>query len=57
MRKPVFLALLILCGCVASPVKLTPEEQAIRVYTEEPECSFKNYGVVSGQLTACITGL
>ena len=49
MRKPVFLALLILYGCVASPVKLTPEEQAVRVYAEEPECSFENYGVVSVQ--------
>ena len=36
-------------GCVASPVDLTPTEQAVRVYSEAPDCDYENFGLVSAQ--------
>jgi hypothetical protein len=39
----------ILSACVASPIDLTPTEQAVRVYTDEPDCEYENLGLVSAQ--------
>ncbi len=42
-------AITVFCGCVAQPVDLTPAEQAVRVYSEAPDCSYEDFGLVSAQ--------
>lgn len=38
---------LVVFGCVSRPVSLTPEEEAVRVYQDAPDCKYEDLGMIA----------
>ena len=49
MSKWIFLVTFVICGCAAPSWELTPEEQSIRIYSEEPACVYEEVASFSSR--------